>query len=169
MSAADTLTPAERSALAEACDRVAKAMRSGRIEAAGHSAVKIVAAGAIGFLAGLLINEGHAAPEADCCRIHEPPRYETSITKTHDGRAHLAYSAVGAAVITAFSDPYIGFGVMFAAGVAKEVWDSKHPGHDASWADLRADFYGSALGAISAHYVKGLVVSPRSITYQVEF
>lgn len=83
-----------------------------------------------------------------------------------DKAKHAALSSVGAAAVTIGTGSRAwGFGACAAAGAVKEAWDARHPGHMASWRDFGADLAGCALGA----YLGGVVITPRSITYRMEF
>lgn len=83
-----------------------------------------------------------------------------------DKAKHAALSTAGAAAVTiATGSRGWGFGACAAAGAVKEAWDARTPGHTPSLRDFGADLAGCALGA----YLGGVVITPRSITYRLEF
>jgi uncharacterized protein YfiM (DUF2279 family) len=72
-----------------------------------------------------------------------------------DKGKHFATSAVLAAGVTAVTRSELtGFAVSFGLGLAKEAYDSRHPGrHCASVRDLAADALGAYVGAKGAGWI----------------
>lgn len=84
-----------------------------------------------------------------------------------DKAKHLGVSAaIGAVTGTAIEDKRWAFAAALLPGIAKEVYDMRHPAtHTASWQDMAANAAGAALGV----YLGGVVIRPHFIGYQTEF
>lgn len=83
-----------------------------------------------------------------------------------DKAQHVAGSALlGTVAGVAIKDKWTAFALAMVPGVAKEIWDSKHPNHTASFKDLAADAVGAAIGI----YTGNCVIRNQSITCRVEF
>jgi uncharacterized protein YfiM (DUF2279 family) len=81
-----------------------------------------------------------------------------------DKLLHFGGSAFIAFVVEDVKPGY-GFLTACTVGAAKELWDRNQPNHTASWRDFAWDVAGAYFGV----HFHGLVVTPRSVTYQIEF
>ena len=85
---------------------------------------------------------------------------------TKDKGEHIAVSAgIGTVSGLVIKDKWTAFGLAMVPGIAKEIWDSQHPNHTASFKDLAADAVGAAVGV----YTGNCVLRAQSITCRMAF
>lgn len=87
-----------------------------------------------------------------------------------DKTKHVAVSAAIASTVTmATGNENTGFAVALGIGLAKEVWDSKHAGHEASVKDLAADALGAYVGSKFGGWMIAKTGGKTVIMKQIQF
>ena len=87
-----------------------------------------------------------------------------------DKTKHVAVSAAIASTVTmATGSENTGFAVALGVGLAKEVWDSKHAGHEASIKDLAADALGAYVGSKFGGWMIAKTGGKTVIMKQIQF
>ena len=93
------------------------------------------------------------------------PVFAESYAFEQDKQKHFAVGAGLAALATVIAkDRAVGIGAAVVAGVAKELYDRRHGGRFST-----ADVVWTVAGGVAGAYVGGLIITPRSITYNMAF
>ena len=93
------------------------------------------------------------------------PAFAESFAFEQDKQKHFVGGGALAGLTTIITkDPAIGIGVAATAGILKELYDRKHGGRFST-----ADVLWTVAGGVAGAYVGGLIITPRSITYNWKF
>ena len=93
------------------------------------------------------------------------PVFAESYAFEQDKRQHFAVGmAIGGLATVISKDRAVGIATSALVGVAKELYDRNHGG-----VFSKADIAWNVIGAIGGAYVGGLIITPRSITYNWKF
>lgn len=96
--------------------------------------------------------------------MNQPANADEWTGKDKAGHAQ-AGALIGGIAAAASQSPTVGCLMAAGAGLAKELWDSQHPGHDPSAKDA---IVTTVAGCLSAKVV-GVVVGPHFVGFKKEF